>query len=502
MIRQTTMIRQRWKPVVVAVLLSSRSYALVSVPPLSREIFSVAPMVSHTNRHYHYFFGLLSRHAHLYTEMIHANHIIHLFDSEIDTPGIIATDEQIMETINKPTRQKGIQTIHELLRISTSTTTASPLILQLGGNDPERLAQAAAIGAAMGYDAINLNCGCPSNAVAGERGSGAAHMKDPSHVAYCLERISERITSIANMNGCKKVQLSVKHRLGVAEASGYDADADRKMDDTVAFTTCRQFVKAITANTDVTKLLVHARLGLLGDFGAMDGTSETTLWVPGQVTDTNGKVDHKREQYQAKKRARSQTIQNRSVPPLRPNVVNMLAEDMKHLEFVTNGGISSMETINARLHGQPSNLVGAMIGRAVINHPCSFAEVDRLWGETPTSRTRGAVLEDFIGYCKREEERVKALGATDGDILNLRQRLVAVPFQLFAGEDGSNQYQRRIRKLIHRPDRYSSHVILMAALSEVPTISRELPVTMYVPISAIQDFDFVHRSGPFQRRIK
>ena len=189
----------------------------------------MAPMVSHTNRHYHYFFGLLSRHAHLYTEMIHANHIIHLFDSEIDTPGIIATDEQIMETINKPTRQKGIQTIHELLRISTSTTTASPLILQLGGNDPERLAQAAAIGAAMGYDAINLNCGCPSNAVAGERGSGAAHMKDPSHVAYCLERISERITSIADMNGCKKVQLSVKHRLGVAEASGYDADADRKM---------------------------------------------------------------------------------------------------------------------------------------------------------------------------------------------------------------------------------------------------------------------------------
>ena len=81
-----------------------------------------------------------------------------------------------METINKPTRQKGIQTIHELLRISTSTTTASPLILQLGGNDPERLAQAAAIGAAMGYDAINLNCGCPSNAVAGERGSGAAHI--------------------------------------------------------------------------------------------------------------------------------------------------------------------------------------------------------------------------------------------------------------------------------------------------------------------------------------
>lgn len=462
----------------------------------------MAPMVSHTNRHYHYFFRLLSKHAHLYTEMIHANHIIHLFDSEMDTPGIVATDEQIMETLHKPTRQKGAPTIHELLRISTSATTASPLVLQLGGNDPERLAQAAAIGIAMGYDAINLNCGCPSNAVAGERGSGAAHMKDPSHVAYCLERISERIASMTLMTSRPKIQLSVKHRLGVAEASGYDAGADRKMDDTVAFTTCRQFVKAITANTDVTKLLVHARLGLLGDFDADDGTSDTALWVPGQVTDTIGKVDHKREQYQAKRRARSQTIQNRSVPPLRPNVVNMLAEDMKHLEFVTNGGINSMDAIDARLQGKPSNLVGAMIGRAVINHPCSFAGVDHLWGETPTSRTRGAVIEDYIGYCEREEERVKSLGATDGNILNLRQSLVAVPFQLFAGEDGSNQYQRRIRKLIHRPDRYSSHLVLKAALREVPTTSRELPVTEFVPINAIQDFDFVHRSGPFQRRIK
>ena len=40
-----------------------------------------------------------------------------------------------------------------------------PLVGQLGGNDPERIAAAAAILEKRGYDEINLNCGCPSNLV-------------------------------------------------------------------------------------------------------------------------------------------------------------------------------------------------------------------------------------------------------------------------------------------------------------------------------------------------
>jgi tRNA-dihydrouridine synthase A len=37
-----------------------------------------------------------------------------------------------------------------------------PIVLQLGGSDPESLARAARIGAIRGYDEINLNCGCPA----------------------------------------------------------------------------------------------------------------------------------------------------------------------------------------------------------------------------------------------------------------------------------------------------------------------------------------------------
>lgn len=37
-----------------------------------------------------------------------------------------------------------------------------PIVLQLGGCDPNLLAEAAVIGEQYGYDEINLNVGCPS----------------------------------------------------------------------------------------------------------------------------------------------------------------------------------------------------------------------------------------------------------------------------------------------------------------------------------------------------
>lgn len=47
-----------------------------------------------------------------------------------------------------------------------------PLVLQLGGSDPDTLAAAAARAAEYGYDEINLNCGCPRW---GSNGVGSAH---------------------------------------------------------------------------------------------------------------------------------------------------------------------------------------------------------------------------------------------------------------------------------------------------------------------------------------
>ena len=53
-----------------------------------------------------------------------------------------------------------------------------PLAIQLGGAEPDKLAEAARIAADYGYDEINLNVGCPSDRV--QSGTfGACLMRDP-----------------------------------------------------------------------------------------------------------------------------------------------------------------------------------------------------------------------------------------------------------------------------------------------------------------------------------
>ena len=79
-----------------------------------------------------------------------------------------------------------------------------PVALQLGGSEPDQLAQAARIGAAFGYDEINLNVGCPSDRVQSGR-FGACLMREPELVAECMAAIREAVT----------IPATVKCRIGV-----------------------------------------------------------------------------------------------------------------------------------------------------------------------------------------------------------------------------------------------------------------------------------------------
>jgi tRNA-dihydrouridine synthase A len=73
-------------------------------------------------------------------------------------------------------------------------------------SDPGKLAEAARIGAAFGYDEINLNVGCPSDRV--QSGTfGACLMREPATVA----------ASVAAMKAAVAVPVTVKCRLGVDE---------------------------------------------------------------------------------------------------------------------------------------------------------------------------------------------------------------------------------------------------------------------------------------------
>ena len=538
-----------------------------------KELFSIAPMMAHTNRHYHYYWRLFSKRTHLYTEMIPASQIVSAFYRELVRLGMsssssmdshIINSEEILEVLyriqQQPQREGNemsrtndhgnIESLYELLCSAEQNHSSSikqeeegghHTTLQIGGKDPYLLAKAAAIGAAFGsqegssssnkstYSSINLNCGCPSNAVSGRSG-GASLMKEPHHVAKCVESMNNGVTDIYQTQDNDKIRgitpISVKHRLGVRDASTYNVAEDKlKSDEEEAFPECSAFIKTIGQTGDVSKFQVHARLTLLGNFESdQDEEDNNQLWVPTatemmetkaqstppQQQQQQPKVDHKRAQYKAKKKAREATLQNRSIPPLRPGVVDMLADEFPHLEFVANGGIQSMDAVRDRIRKRSSSsvnsIIGAMVGRSAINHPCSFSNADTLWQDNGGSNniilpSRGEVLLKYIEYCDLEEERVRSMGVNINSLAALRRRLVAVPFHLFVGETGNTAYQRRIRKLASRIERYTAKGILMAALNEVPIESINKSVGEFNTANDLGDYGIMKRSGPLQKSI-
>ena len=79
-----------------------------------------------------------------------------------------------------------------------------PVALQLGGAEPQKLAEAARIGAEFGYCEINLNVGCPSDRVQSGR-FGACLMREPALVADC----------VSAMRAAVSIPVTVKCRIGV-----------------------------------------------------------------------------------------------------------------------------------------------------------------------------------------------------------------------------------------------------------------------------------------------
>ncbi|MCT8971115.1 tRNA dihydrouridine(20/20a) synthase DusA [Microbaculum marinisediminis] len=161
--------------------------------------FSVAPMMDWTDRHCRYFHRLLTRHALLYTEMVTAAAILH----------------------------------GDRARLLGFDAAEHPVAVQLGGSDPEELADAAAIAAEFGYGEVNLNVGCPSDRVQSGR-FGACLMAEPELVADCVRAMKAAVA----------VPVTVKCRLGID-----DQDTGAPLD---------RFVAAqIAAGVD--GLVVHAR---------------------------------------------------------------------------------------------------------------------------------------------------------------------------------------------------------------------------------------------------
>ena len=160
---------------------------------------SVAPMMDWTDRHCRYFHRLITRDTLLYTEMVTTGALLHG---------------------NQPRHLDFSDEEH-------------PVALQLGGSEPDALAECARLAQKWGYDEVNLNCGCPSERV--QRGAFGA----------CLMREAELVRdSVAAMRDACTLPVTVKHRIGIDKVESYEF--------------VRDFVGTV-ARGGCTVFIVHAR---------------------------------------------------------------------------------------------------------------------------------------------------------------------------------------------------------------------------------------------------
>jgi len=156
-------------------------------------------MMDWSDRHCRFFHRQMTKRALLYTEMVTAQAIRHG-----DRKRLIGFD---------PAEQ--------------------PVALQIGGSDPNLLAEAARWGEDFGYAEINLNVGCPSDRVQEGR-FGACLMAEPDLVAE----------GIAAMRNAVAVPVTVKCRIGID-----DQDEDEDLD---------RFIRKV-AETGCSTFIIHAR---------------------------------------------------------------------------------------------------------------------------------------------------------------------------------------------------------------------------------------------------
>ncbi|MCG8018124.1 MAG: tRNA dihydrouridine(20/20a) synthase DusA [Candidatus Thiodiazotropha sp. 'RUGA'] len=138
-------------------------------------------MLDWTDRYCRYFLRLISSHVLLYTEMVTTGAILH----------------------------------GNRARFLDFDPSEHPVALQLGGSEPEALAQCAKLGEQWGYNEINLNVGCPSDRVQSGR-FGACLMLTPELVADCVKAMRDQVT----------IDVTVKHRIGVDDQDSYQALCD------------------------------------------------------------------------------------------------------------------------------------------------------------------------------------------------------------------------------------------------------------------------------------
>ncbi len=264
-----------------------------------------------------------------------------------------------------------------------------PVALQLGGSDPEELSKAVRIACEFGFREINLNVGCPSDRV--QSGSfGAVLMEQPGLVADCVA---------AMIDASSGAEITVKCRIGV------DDQEPQKI--------LPEFLQAVSA-AGVNSFAIHAR----------------KAWLQGLSPK-----------------------QNRDVPPLDYPLVIAMKHAFPDLNIVINGGISSLDQVEAFLE---QGLDGAMIGRTAYHDPCSvLLEADqRVFKVDHKTTARDAVLQ-MLPY-------IEAHLQAGGKLNQITRHMLG----LFAGQPGARAWRRELSENAHRPG--AGPQVVLDALAHLP----------------------------------
>ncbi|CAN0275944.1 unnamed protein product [Ectocarpus sp. 6 AP-2014] len=322
--------------------------------------FSVAPMMAVTDRYFRYLFRQLSRRSKLYTEMYVDKTLLHQQDN-----------------------------LHNFL---SHRAAEGPLAVQLGGNDPDTLAEAAEMCEQWAFSEINLNCGCPSSKVS-DRCFGARLMLDPERVREITYGMIRKVT---------RTPVTVKCRIGVDDKDSYDE-----------LTT---FVRAVKA-AGVDHVVVHARKCLL------KGLS---------------------------------TSANRTIPPLRYDVVHRLAQEFPELEIVLNGGIDSLGAVNEHIAGTGEwggyggGVAGVMVGRAAYFDPWTFRHTDSaVFGSSDPGFTRREIMERCVDRFTEMMQEGRREGPECNRTRHLCLGTVTKPLgYLSSGARGSRTFRQELSRAV------------------------------------------------------
>lgn len=164
---------------------------------------------------------------------------------------------------------------------------------------------------------------------------GACLMAEPKLVADCVRAMCDAVD----------IDVSVKHRIGI--------------DDVNSYSFVRDFVGTV-ADAGCNIFIVHARNAILKGLSPKE---------------------------------------NREIPPLKYDFVYQLKRDFPQLQIIINGGVRTLEDIDAHL----KHLDGVMIGREAYHNPWLLSTFDeRYYGDARQSKSRMQVVEAMLPYIQTQ----------------------------------------------------------------------------------------------------